>query len=83
MYKKGEDEMPKPVVPHHNYHPESWSKQARALANAQVVSVELGYCTIKEVRDWFRKSYRHPLIVNRAAKRFGRLVRSGKVHEKS
>jgi hypothetical protein len=75
--------MSKLVVPHHNYHPESWSEQAREMSNRIAANVNSGAWTIKEGCEFFQHSYRHPLIRNRAAKRFGRLVREGKVHEKS
>lgn len=72
----------KPVVPHHNYHPESWSVQARQLSNDMAWQVNHGLRTIEEVIQFFQISYRHSRIVNRAAKRFGRLVHEGKVKEK-
>ena len=75
--------MPKPAVPHHNYHPESWSEQAREMSNQVAANVNSGTWTIKEGREFFQHSYRHSLIRNRAAKHFGRLVRKGKVHERS
>ena len=73
--------MRKPVVPHHNYHPRSWSVQARELADRIAFNVNHGYLSIQEASHWFSNSYRHPMIKNRAAKRFGRLVRTGKVKE--
>lgn len=63
------------------YYPDSWSEQARRLANREVESVEAGWQTIKGAYEFFSRSYRHPLIRGRAAKRFGRLVRAGKVKE--
>lgn len=65
----------------HTWRPESWSAQARKLAEQRVLSVEFGYTTIEEAMIWFSISYRAPLIRQRAAKRFGRLVRAGKVKE--
>ena len=74
--------MPKPVVPHHNYHPKSWSVQARELSDRIIENVNYGGWTMKDGVNFFALSYRHSLIVNRAAKRFGRKVREGKIKEK-
>ena len=63
------------------WHPQSWSQQARNLSNNVIESVNTGYKTIKEATNFFSHSYRAPLICYRAAKRFGRKVREGKVHE--
>ena len=65
----------------YTYHPKSWSQQARALSDAKIESVKSGWCTIEKAREFFRNSYRHPLIRLRAAKRFERWVRAGKVKE--
>ena len=73
----------KSVVPHHNYHPESWSAQARQMCDEQVRSINIGMSTIADASEFFQTSYRHKIIRSRAAKRFGRLVREGKVYEKS
>lgn len=62
------------------WHPKTWSQQARALCDRIVNNVEDGYWTIEQGMFWFSTSYRHPLIVNRAAKRYGRLMRAGKIH---
>ena len=62
------------------YHPASWSSQARELCANIIISAEYGYITIDDAFLWFGKSYRAPLIRRRAAKRFGRLWRSGKIH---
>ena len=62
------------------YHPESWSVQARELADRiynQLGEGENKY-SLKEAENFFSNSYRHPLIRQRAAKRFGRLVRRNK-----
>ena len=63
------------------WHPESWSKQARNMSNGIIESVNIGYETIEGAIGFFSRSYRAPLIRYRAAKRFGRQVREGKVHE--
>ena len=55
--------------------------QARRLANQIILNVEFGYISIDEGMSWFDKSYRAPIIRHRAAKRFGRQVRNGKVVE--
>lgn len=64
-----------------NFHPASWSEQARRMCDNEIISVNAGWGTIEGACDLFSRSYRHPLIRGRAAKRFGRKVRSGKVHE--
>lgn len=63
------------------WHPESWSKQARNMSNDMIESINVGYETIEGAINFFSRSYRAPLIRYRAAKRFGRKVREGKVHE--
>ena len=63
------------------WHPESWSQQARNMSNNMIESVNVGYETIEGAIHFFSHSYRAPLIRHRAAKRFGRKVREGKVHE--
>ena len=63
-----------------NYHPKSWSAQARELTDRiynQLGEGENKY-SLKEAENFFSNSYRHPLIRQRAAKRFGRLVRRNK-----
>lgn len=65
------------------WHPKSWSSQARALSDVAMYNVNDGSWTLADATAFFQRSYRHPLIVNRAAKRFGRLVRAGKVKEKN
>ena len=73
-YVEREDKM-KSVVPHYNYHPKSWSEQARELSTRIYNNVASGSWTLEQSIHFFSISYRHPLIVNRAAKRFGRLIR--------
>ena len=65
------------------YRPKSWSESARALSDKAVSNVNGGRWCFEEASRFFCKSYRHPWIVQRAAKRYGRLVRAGKVHEES
>ncbi len=62
-----------------SYHPESWSAQARKMCDNQIEMVEAGYCTIDEAIHFFSTSYRHSLIRHRAAKRFGRMLKAGKI----
>lgn len=66
---------------HRTYHPESWSAQARRMCDQQIEYVNSGWTTIDRVIHFFSTSYRNDLITRRAAKRFGRMVRAGKVHE--
>ena len=63
------------------YHPKSWSQQAREMCDRQVAQINAGWSTIENATKFFSNSYRHHLIRERAAKRFGRLCRQGKVHE--
>lgn len=63
------------------YHPKSWSQQAREMSNSEIWSVNNGWQTIEGAIRFFSTSYRHPLIRERAAKHFGRMIRAGKVHE--
>ena len=63
------------------WRPWSWSEQARAMGDRTIGYVNDGSMCIEQVERFFRNSYRHPRIVLRAAKRFGRAVRAGKVHQ--
>lgn len=63
------------------WRPRSWSQQARAMGDRMIEYVNGGSMCIEQVQCFFNKSYRHPRIVLRAAKRFGRAVRAGKVHQ--
>lgn len=73
------------------YHPQSWSQQAREMADNMFNNVI--YYTYTHPEKWpdvmkqtpeqaaiefFQTSYRHPLIRERAAGRFGRLLREYK-----
>ena len=57
------------------WRPESWSAQARELADKIISQVVLQQREVKEAREFFSKSYRHKRIRYRAAKRFGRWER--------
>jgi hypothetical protein len=63
------------------YHPENWSQQAREMCDKQIKQINSGWQTIDGAVKFFSQSYRAEIIRNRAAKRFGRMVRAGKVHE--
>ena len=63
------------------YRPKSWSQQAREMADRRIQYVNTGTECIDQAIYFFNISYRHPRIRLRAAKRFGRAVRAGKVHE--
>lgn len=63
------------------YHAKSWSQQARELSDNLIYQVNKGWRAIDSVAYFWRCSYRHPRIIIRAAKRFGRMVRADKVHE--
>jgi hypothetical protein len=54
------------------YRPKSYSQQAKELANCV-------YKTYKEtgIKFDFSESYKHPLIRQRAAKMFGKMIRKG------
>lgn len=58
-----------------NYHPTSWSQQAREMCDRQIAMVQQGYSTIEQAINFFSNSYRPSIIRCRAAKRFGRWVR--------
>ena len=57
------------------YRPKSYSVQARELSNKVYGNVMRGEWTEQEACEFFSNSYRCPLVVHRAAKRFGRLMR--------
>lgn len=63
----------------YTWHPESWSQQARRMCDDEIWSVNNGWSTIEGAIHFFSNSYRAPIIRHRAAKRFGRYVRAGKV----
>ena len=58
-----------------NWHPKSWSEQARELADRQIEYVVYGDKTIKEVLHFFSISYRADIIKYRAEKRFLRKIK--------
>lgn len=51
------------------------------MCDKQVQAINGGRQTIAWARYFFSHSYRHPLITGHAAKRFGRLLRAGKIYE--
>ena len=61
------------------FRPKSWSKSAREMCDNQIAMIHAGWQTVNDAKEFFSNSYRHPLIKQRAAKRFGRLLRKGKV----
>ena len=61
------------------WRPKSWSEQARDLCDRQIALIKAGINSIECSLAFFSDSYRHPLIRQRAAKRFGRMLREGKV----
>lgn len=63
------------------WRPLSWSQQARRMCDLQVTYVNNGNALIEDALLLFSTSYRAPIIRDRAAKRFGRLMRAGKVKE--
>lgn len=63
------------------WHPDSWSKQARELGDRAIDNVNCGAWCIEQARRFFALSYRPELIRMRAAKRFWRYVKMGKIHE--
>lgn len=63
------------------YRPDSWSAQARAICDYQIEMIKAGYQTIQGALELFSNMCRSPLIRTRAAKRFGRLLKQGKVKE--
>lgn len=61
--------------------PASWSQQAREMCDKQIEYINGGHAFIEDALHLFSNSYRAPIIRDRAAKRFGRLMRAGKVKE--
>lgn len=59
----------------------SWSKNARKIADMQVEYVNDGWALIHEVENFIPTMEENPIIKQRVAKRFGRMVRSGKVKD--
>ena len=64
-----------------NWHPASYSQQARELCATQIRQINAGKQTIEGANHFFANSYRHPLVRRRAAKRLGMKIRQGLVHE--
>lgn len=64
-----------------SWYPQSWSEQARKMCDKQVAYVNVGMTTIDNAFYLFSISYRAPIIRLRAAKRFARLLKQGKVKE--
>lgn len=63
------------------YKPDSWTAQAREMANSQIEAINYCDATIFHATQLFSHSYRHWRIRYRAAKRFGRELRLGHIHE--
>lgn len=61
------------------YRPKSWSQQAREMCNEQVWQIKAGFQTVEGATEFFSNSYRPEIITGRAAKRFGRMLKAGKV----
>lgn len=64
-----------------SWYPPSWSEQAREMCDKQVDYIDAGMTTIDNAFYLFSISYRAPIIRLRAAKRFARLLKQGKVKE--
>lgn len=62
-------------------HTISWSKRAREIADMQAEYVEDGWALIHDVTNFIPTMEENPIIKQRVAKRFGRMVRSGKVKD--
>ena len=60
----------------------SKSRSARETCDYYVECINRGYMTIEDVRKCIRDC-NDPIIANRMAMRLGRLIRKGKVHERS
>ena len=61
------------------YRTKSWTQQAREMCNEQIRQIKAGFQTIEGAIDFFSNSYRPEIITGRAAKRFGRMLRAGKI----
>lgn len=64
-----------------NYHPKSWSQQARELGERAILNVNRGSWSIDRAIYFLRNSYRHSRIRYRAAVRFRRALLNGRIHE--
>lgn len=63
------------------WRPASWSQQAREMCDKQVEYINAGHALVEDALHLFGNSYRAKIVTGRAAKRFGRLMRAGKVKE--
>lgn len=63
------------------YHAKSWNTQAKEMCDAQIKQINSGWQTIDRAIHFFSISYRPPIVRYRAAKRFGKMLRAGKIHE--
>ena len=63
------------------YHPKSWSQQAREMGDNVIANVNSGMWCFEQASRFFFLSLKHPLVKQRAAARFHRAVKNGKVHE--
>lgn len=64
------------------YKTKSWSQQSRKLCDKALFyyyNAEYPNYGEKEAIEFFQNSYRSPLIKARASKRFGRIIRKGKM----
>lgn len=62
------------------FHTKSWSAYARRVCDLEVKFYQAGYYkSTTEIVKFFSQYYRSDLITNRAAKRLGRLRRTGKI----
>ena len=60
-----------------NYHAKSYSEQARRLGN-NLYNTYIEGTPLEMCEDAIIYSYRHPLVKQRVAKRFGKLLRRNK-----
>lgn len=64
------------------YRPNSYSQQARKMSDmlyARYSDERISEYDESYVIEFLQRSYRDPMVVNRAAKRVGRMMRKGKV----
>ena len=58
------------------WRPKSWSVQAREMADNQIKLVTFQVNSIEYAKEFFSKSYRPKIIRYRAAKRFGKWLKT-------
>ena len=69
------------MIHYNGFRTHSWSQSARTICDRTIQSVNNGYITIEEAREYLHGLTRNPIIVKRACKRLGKAIRESRVHE--